>query len=215
MFKGLVVWCLSVLGGIGLTMSSALATVSEYTPYYIPYERYQSGFTCMNQQMMLAEFGIPLASLISGIVAPTHTLVQTNNQGADYQNINLLAPEKVRIAWSLNFDRYHSDTGVTDYSFSLDLAAIAALYGDTLAGRQQTRDLAKLMLIALVKSAEVLHGEGQFRIWVQWQNLPAQSDLDGLTVNEGGADWPVWPWTSSSPAYEAYQAEMLHADCPA
>lgn len=215
MFKGLIAGCLGTLGGIGLTMSSALATVSEYTPYYIPYERYQSGFICMHQQMMLAEFGIPLASLINGIVAPTRTLVQKSSGAPDYQNINLLAPEEARIEWSLNFDRYHSDTGVTDYSFRLDLAAFDALYGNTVAERQKTRDLAKLMLIALVQTAEVLHGEGQFRIWVQWQNLPAQSDLAGLVVNEGGADWPTWPWTSTSPAYEAYQAEMLHDDCPA
>lgn len=36
------------------------ATVSEYAEFYIPYERNQSGYTCLNRQIMQAEFGIPL-----------------------------------------------------------------------------------------------------------------------------------------------------------
>lgn len=43
------------------------ATVSEYTEFFIPYQRAQSGYVCLDRQLMEAEFGIPLASLMEGI----------------------------------------------------------------------------------------------------------------------------------------------------
>lgn len=63
------------------------ATVSEYTEFFIPYERAQSGYVCLDKQIMEAEFGIPLASLMEGIFPKPKPC--TNN---------LAAPARIKIS---------------------------------------------------------------------------------------------------------------------
>ncbi|WPD21947.1 MAG: hypothetical protein SD837_17290 [Candidatus Electrothrix scaldis] len=66
----------------------AQATVSEYAEFYIPYQRLQSEEICLQKQIMEAEFGIPLASMMTGIFSPTKTLHQRlggENEWEEYQ----------------------------------------------------------------------------------------------------------------------------------
>lgn len=186
----------------------AEATVSEYAEFYIPYERAQSGYTCLNRQIMQAEFGIPLASMMSGILAATQTIHQQSGGQNTYENINLLYKANAPISWNLNFDNYHPN-GVTDYSFTLDLTALNAVNGGNVQGRQKTINTAKLAIISIVKTAELMHGAGKFRLWVQWNNLPAGSGLTGAPVLVSN----TWPFTSSSSLYQIYRNEMIHPDC--
>ncbi|MCI5212726.1 MAG: hypothetical protein D3910_28930, partial [Candidatus Electrothrix sp. ATG2] len=55
---------------------TAHATVSAYAEFYVPYQRRQSEEVCLSRQIMEAEFGIPLASMMSGVFSPTKTLHQ-------------------------------------------------------------------------------------------------------------------------------------------
>ncbi|QQZ27648.1 hypothetical protein HMY34_02160 [Thiothrix subterranea] len=192
--------------------ASVQATVSEYTEFFIPYERTQSGYVCLDEQLMEAEFGIPLASLMEGIFSETKTLHQVLGGTSTYQNINLLVNGTTTIPYIYNFDRYTS-SGVFEYSFTLDMAAFNTLNGATVAGRQKTKNTAKLALIAMLKTAEAIHGAGNFRVWVKFNNLPSQTGLSGSLVHSGGVDWPTWPYTASSSIYSTYRAEMLAAGC--
>lgn len=198
-----------------LTMASmsAQATVDAYGHFYIPYAQIQSGDTCLDKQIMQAEYGIPLASLLEGVFAPTQTLQQNLGGTSTYGNINLLAAGNTTIPHNYNFDRYNNN-GVYDYSFTLDMGPFNTLNGNTTAGRQKTRDLAKLALVAVIKTAEATHGAGQFRVWLQFTNLPSQAGLSGTPVYTGGVDWPTWPYTATSPVYQTYQNEMLGTNCP-
>ncbi|XOF33502.1 MAG: hypothetical protein ACL93V_16120 [Candidatus Electrothrix sp. YB6] len=188
------------------------ATVSEYTEFYIPYQRRQSEEVCLSRQIMEAEFGIPLASMMSGIFSPTRTLHQRHGMDDEWKNINLLAGDGISIPWELNFDRYN-ENGVYDYSFTLDLGPLAIQNGDNAEGRLKTRDTAKLAIIAIVRTAESMHRPGRFRIWIHFDNLPSQTDLSGSRVYSGKTDWPGWPYTSSSPLYQAYLKEMIGSGC--
>lgn len=190
----------------------AHATVSEYAEFYIPYQRRQSEEVCLNRQIMEAEFGIPLASMLTGIFSPTKTLHQRLGMEDEWKNINLLADGSSGIPWVLNFDRYN-DNGVYDYSFTLDMGPLVAENGDTVEGRQKTRDRAKLAIIAIVRTAESMHRAGRFRIWMHFDNLPSQDGLSGRKVYSGKTDWPGWPYTSSSPLYRAYFREMIGSGC--
>lgn len=192
--------------------SSVQATVSEYTEFFIPYERAQSGYVCLDKQLMEAEFGIPLASLMEGIFSETKTLHQVLGGTSTYKNINLLVNGTTTIPYTYNFDRYTS-SGVYEYSFTLDMAGFNALNGATVAGRQKTKNTAKLALIAILKTAEAIHGAGSFRLWVKFNNLPSQTGLSGSLVYSGGVDWPTWPYTASSSVYNTYKTEMLAAGC--
>lgn len=201
-----------LLGIILLFSSSwAHATVSAYAEYYVPYAQIQNDEVCLSKQIMEAEFGIPLASVLRGVFAPTKTLI-SSSVGSSYDNINLLVSGNTRIANTYNFDRYNNN-GVYDYSFTLDMAAFNTLHGNSVAGRQKTIDLAKLAVVSIVKTAELTHRPGKFRVWVRFQNLPDQSGLSGLPALVGGTDWPSWPLTSTSPLYQAYLSEMINPRC--
>lgn len=188
------------------------ATVSEYGEFYIPYQRLQSEATCLNRQIMQAEYGIPLASMLQGVFSETRTLQQNLGGTSPYININLLVNGSTTIPHTYNFDRYTS-SGVYDYSFTLDMGPFNTLNGNTVAGRQKTKDLAKLALISVIKTAEATHGTGHFRVWLKFDNLPSQSSLSGSMVHAGGTDWPTWPYTASSPLYQTYKTEMIAAEC--
>lgn len=193
-------------------MAGANATVSEYTEFFIPYERAQSGYVCLDKQIMEAEFGIPLASLMEGIFTETKTLHQMLGGTSTYKNINVLVNGTTTIPYTYNFDRYIS-SGVTDYSFTLDMAGFNTLNGATVAGRQKTKNTAKLALIAMLKTAEAIHGAGNFRLWVKFNNLPSQAGLSGSLVYSGGVDWPSWPYTATSSVYTTYKTEMIASGC--
>lgn len=188
------------------------ATTGAYAGFYIPYKQIQSDYTCLNRQTMEAIFGIPLASIVHGVFAETRTYQQSMVGPGRYVNINLLANESTTIAPELNFDRYH-ENGVYDYSFTLDLVALNTVNGGSAAGRQKTIDIAKLSVISIIKTAELTHKPGKFRVWIKFENLPAMSGLAGSMVHSGGADWPTWPYTSSSSLYQTYLSEMIHEDC--
>jgi hypothetical protein len=195
-----------------LLTGKALATVSEYGEFVVPYERAQGEEFCLSRQIMEAEFGIPFMNLLPGMFSPTTTLHQRSGMAPEWKNINLLAGE-VAIPWQYLFDRYH-DNGVYDYSLSLDFAALAAQNGNDLNGRQKTQDTAKLALISLIRTAELVHGPGKFRLWLRLEHLPEQSGLTGSVLYAGQSDWPGWPYTSSSPLYQRYRREMISPYCP-
>ena len=65
----------------------------------------------------------------------------------------------------------------------------------------------------MLKTAESLHGAGNFRLWVKFTNLPAQTGLTGSVLFAGGTDWPTWPYTTSSSVYHTYTSEMIDTDC--
>lgn len=192
--------------------ASVQATVSEYTEFFIPYERAQSGYVCLDRQIMEAEFGIPLASLMEGIFSETKTLHQILGGTSTYKNINLLVNGTTTIPYTYNFDRYTS-SGVYEYSFTLDMAGFNTLNGSSVAGRQKTKNTAKLALIAMIKTAEAIHGAGNFRVWVKFNNLPSPAGLSGSAVYSGGVDWPTWPYTASSSVYTTYRTEMIASGC--
>lgn len=189
---------------------TARATVSEYTEFYIPYQRLQSEEICLQKQIMEAEFGIPLASMMTGIFSPTRTLHQRLGMESEWKNINLLA-DGAEIPWDLVFDRYN-ENGIYDYSFTLDMGP-AAEAGDSVEARQKVADRAKLAIIAIIRTAESIHRAGRFRIWVHFVNLPSQDGVSGSKVYSGRTDWPGWPYTSSSPLYQAYLKEMIGKGC--
>ncbi|PWQ94494.1 hypothetical protein [Leucothrix arctica] len=190
----------------------AHATSSAYADFYIPYKQVQSDYTCLNRQTMEAVFGIPLASIVKGVFAETRTYHQSMVGPGTYQNINLLANETTVLDPVLNFDRFN-ESEVFDYSFTLDLVALNTENGGSGAGRQKTIDTAKLAIIAIIKTAELTHKEGKFRVWINFENLPLANNLAGSVVHSGGTDWPSWPYTASSPVYQQYLSEAIHEDC--
>lgn len=187
---------------------NSYAVTSEFSGYFIPYERIQSGYTCLHKALMIGDFGIPLDSKLRGIFSKKMTLRESTNS---YINTNLLVDGTTTIGHTLNFERLAG--AITEYSFKLDLAAFNTLNGNTVSGRQKTINTAKLAIISIVKTIEQTYGAGAFRIWVQFDNLPSQVGLTGLSVFTALPDWPSWPYTSTSPLYNTYKAELISPSC--
>ncbi len=150
-----------------LFLSTSLgATVSEFTSFYIPYQRVQSEYICLDKQIMQTDFGIPLASMVKGVLAPTKTLHQSFAIPDSYKNINLLAMNNTRIVDNLTSDSFNA--GVYDYSFTLNLAQLNTFNGSSLSGRQKTKNTAKLAVVSIIKTAILIHGAGHFRVRIQY-----------------------------------------------
>ncbi len=191
-----------------LASTLSCATVSAYNNYYIPYKRIQSEYICLDQQIMRAEYGIPLASLLIGVLSETRTLIQ-NTAGNDthsYKNINLLVIDGKQITSRLNFDRYTS-SGVSDYSFDLDLSQFESLPDEEVIRK------GKLAVISILKTAEKIFGAGKYRVWIRFIGLPAQTGDSFPLISHSKGDWPNWPYTASSPVYKKYLDEMIHPSC--
>jgi len=191
-----------------LVSTFGYATVSEYNNYYIPYQRIQSEYICLDQQTMRAVYGIPLASLLIGVLSETKTLIQqtAGSRKYTYENINLLAMDGKQITSKLNFDRYTS-SGVSEYSFVLDLSQFSAL------SDQEIINKGKLAVISILKTAEKIFGAGKFRIWIRFIGLPTQTGSGFPLISHTKGDWPNWPYTASSPVYATYLKEMIHPSC--
>ena len=192
-----------------LTSYSAKATVSALSDVVIPYKTIQSDEICLMKQKMIAEFGIPLGSLMEGILEENQVRQQILGGGSFFTNINLLA-EGTKISSTYISDNYTADE-IWEYEFALDFAAVAALNGPSVAGRQKTIDRAKLAVISILNTAELTFGARKFRITLNLNNLPSQAGLTGNTV------FPTtsFHYTSSSPVLAGYEAELLSASCPA
>lgn len=199
-----------------LQSAVAQATVSAYAEFYIPYQRLQSEYVCLNKQIMNAEFGIPLFSTLTGILNPSQTLVGIIGQPITYQNINLLVNGTTKITSSYIHDNYTS-SNIVESKLSIDMAAFDALNSNTTAGRQKTINTAKLAIIAIIKTAESLHGSGNFRVWVKVDNLPSQTGLSGTPVllmsNTSPSTGTIWPYTSSSSVIQSYINDVISPNC--
>ena len=199
-----------------LLVTYGKSTISEYGEFYIPYQRVQSEYVCLQKQIMMAEYGIPLASLLQGILSETRTVHQSFNNPDNpisYRNINLLAMNNVHIIDRLKFDRY-TTSRIYDYSFVLDLSQLNRYNGDSQSGRAKTINSAKLAVVSIVKTAESIFGAGHFRIWIEFKNLPSQKGLAGSRlISHSHGDWPNWPYTANSPVYHKYLDETVHPSC--
>ncbi len=201
-------------GCIAANVLPAQATTDEYARFVIPYERLQSEFVCLDEQTMNATFGIPLFSLLVGVFNPTMTLIG-GAPSLTYDNINLLTMDG-GITHQYIFDSV-TPSNTWEYKLSIDLAAVDSSNGNSAAGRQKTINKAKLAIVSIVKTAETLHGAGNFRVWIKVDNLPSQSGLTGspvltmpLTTPSTGA---MWPYTSTSPALQTYINETVSSGC--
>jgi hypothetical protein len=190
--------------------TSVNATTSEFTNFYIPYQRVQSEYMCLDKQIMLATYGIPLASLVKGVLAPTKTLHQSFAVPNNYKNINQLAMNNTRILDNLISDNV-TPAGVYEYSFSLDLVQLNTFNGNSLIGRQKTKNTAKLAVISIIKTAILIHGAGHFRVRIQFTNMPSQSGTTGSPLISQPPS--TYPYVASSAVYNNYLNEMIHSSC--
>jgi hypothetical protein len=180
---------------------AAEATVEGYAMYNVPYQHRQTSDICFMRLPVLASFGIPQAVLAQASLAPTQVLKDYPSRS--YVNINLASPARPMV------HTYLSDgvtvSGVWEYSMKLDVTALAAYNGTTVAGRQATIRSAKLALLAMARNMEDL-SHGNYRLRVTFVGLPSQTGLTGTKLYAS----TLYAYTVESPLIQAYENELLN-----
>lgn len=184
---------------------SAFGTVDSILPYSIAAKAIQTEGYCLETRTMLAEIGIPAAAQLAGTFHKAPTVRYSIGKPLEYTNVNVLAPEG-DIAFTFLPEQFAS-TSVT-YSIVLDFKNAAAHFGTTLAGRQQTIDLAKLSVIAINRNLQLVKGDLAYKLNLQLKNLPSQANLKGSQVFEK----TQYPYTEGSPVLAQYLKELVNVD---
>lgn len=178
------------------------ATVEAYVLYNVPYRSIQTDDICFMRLPLLGSFGIPQASLAQASLLPTNI---RRDYPAGFFNNNLAAPSKLMV------HTYVSDnitsTGVWEYSMKLDVRALSAANGSSVAGRKATIQTAKLALLAIARNMDDL-SNGNYRLTVQFIGLPSQTSLPGTVLNATTR----YPYTSTSPLLIAYDRELIDVE---
>jgi hypothetical protein len=183
------------------------ATVDGMLDYTVIYEEIQTGDRCLMRLPMLASLGIPPASAMKAVFAPTKVF-NDRISSATYSNINLVATSPAMTATYLRDD--FSGRTLT-YAMTVNVSALAAANGSSTAGRQRTVTAAKLALLAMAYTLDDL-SRGSYRLTVQFVGLPAQNGLAGTKLYAT----TTYPYTSGSTLLSAYGAELINVGgtCP-
>ncbi len=178
----------------------ARATVDAYLPYYVPVRALQTDDICLEQRTMWAELGIPPASQMEALTAPAYVY----RLGGGQVDVNELSRAGGLVATYVD-DRFDGD--VLSYEMVLDVSALSAGHGTSLAGRTATVTTAKLYLLALGASLAAVSPRG-YRLSLRFVGLPSQHGVAGTTLNATTR----WPYTATSPLLLAYASELLNVD---
>ncbi len=185
----------------------AHATVDALIDYTVAYQHTQTDDVCLATHRTLASLGVPAAAQAEASLAPA--LVYRSGDVPAQVNINLLATQPAMVAGYV-FDSI-TDSGVWEYSMTLDVRALAAANGSTVAGRKATVDAAKLLVVVMTENMQ-LFAPGSWRLSVQILGLPSQSGLSGTYL------YPTtrWPYTASSSLVASYRSELINVEgtCP-
>lgn len=212
---------LALLAGAALIApQTAGATVDALLETTIVVAHSEVETFCYFRVPVSAELGIPAMALVDGSLAPSYALRSASPLppewlppeiiaigGRQYENINVLA-HGAALAFRYEQDVF-SASGTLELRGVLDVSALAAEQGDSVAGRQATVDRAKLALLAIakdLKESNAFNG-GKYRLYLSFEGLPSQ---DGLRGGRLYAQTSV-PYSGGSPLLAAYEQELIDA----
>jgi hypothetical protein len=178
------------------------ATVDAILDYTIVYEHPQSGDLCYRSLPMQAELGIPPASVMQAVFAPTRVFNQ-NGLPAPYVDINVVTKAGAGPIATYVSDAIDS-AGVVSYEMRVDVTPVAQRNGTTPVGRARTIANAKVALLSMARSLHEL-SNGRYKLRVTFAGLPSQQGLAGTPLNATTA----FPYGAGSPLLAKYEAELI------
>lgn len=197
----------ALLAGALLTHAArpAGATVDAFIPYVVPQHHLQTDDVCLAPQTMWAELGIPPASQAEALLAPVYVY----RQGGEHVDVNALSLTG-GMTQTYVADSY-DEAGVVTYEMILDVTALAARNGGSVAGRQATVEAAKLYLLSMAASLEAI-APGAWRLSLRFTGLPSQTSLAGTRLPARTS----WPYSGGSSLLAAFRRELIDVSgsCP-
>lgn len=189
--------------------TQALATVDAVIPYTIVSKEIQTDDVCLTKMPMIAELGIPAASMAQATFAPALVTVQSSGRGIEHDNVNLLATTPAIGVNYLDGAWDESNQTITE-KFELDFTALARANGTSRDGRAETIRLAKLAILALSRNMEETLGGmfTKYKLEVNIKGLPSQEGLEGAPVHASTR----YPYTAGSPVLKSYEKELINLE---
>src|SRR5688500_7599396 len=126
------------------------ASIDAWLDLSMPMQHPQGDDACLRKHTMIASFGVPMASVMEGLITPHLAWNQAAGEHVDLNEITRGAAANL-VARYVS-DGFNEVTGVWSYSMELDVTALAQANGTTLAGRSDTVRRAKLFLVAAAEN---------------------------------------------------------------
>ena len=165
----------------------------------------QGDDACLRKHTMIASFGVPMASVMEGLITPQLAWSQASGEHIDLNEITegAAAPIVARYV----SDGFNETTRVWSYNMELDVTALSQANGTTIAGRSDTVRRAKLFLVAAADNM-ARFSSNRFQLRVKFVGLPSQTNVVGTKLNAT----TLYAYSSSSTLLAAYKTELINVE---
>jgi hypothetical protein len=183
----------------------ARATVEAWLDVTVPMRHPQGSDVCLRPHAMIGSFGVPMVSVMESLITPQLMWNQSTGEHEDVNQItkNAAAPIVARYV----IDGFNETTRVWSYSMDLDVRALAAARGSSLAGRADTIRRAKLFLVAAADTMGRL-SNNRFQLRVRFIGLPDQTGVAGTRLYATTTS----AYSAASTLLQRYRAELINVE---
>jgi hypothetical protein len=183
----------------------ARATVEAWLDVTVPMRHPQGSDVCLRPHAMIGSFGVPMVSVMESLITPQLMWNQSTGEHEDVNQItkNAAAPIVARYV----IDGFNETTRVWSYSMDLDVRALAAARGSSLAGRADTIRRAKLFLVAAADTLGRL-SNNRFQLRVRFIGLPDQTGVAGTRLYATTTS----AYSAASTLLQRYRAELINVE---
>ena len=120
------------------------------------------------------------------------------------KRLNTVLIDLSQDVWRYISDGYNETTHVWSYSMELDVTALSAANGTSLARRSDTIHRAKLFLVAMAHNMALISGN-RFQLRVAFVGLPSQLGLAGTRLNAT----TTYAYSAASALLASYKAQLI------
>jgi hypothetical protein len=188
-----------------VTSLPAHASIDAWLELTVPMQHPQGDDACLRKHTMIASYGVPMASVMEGLITPQLAWDQASGEHVDLNEITSGAAANL-VARYVS-DSYNEATHVWSYNMELDVTALKNASGTTLAGRSDTVRRAKLFLVAAAENMARLSGN-RFQLRVTFVGLPSQTNVPGAKLNAT----TIYPYSSASTLLATYKSQLINVE---
>lgn len=196
------------LAGATLAVLASLpahASIDAWLDLTVPMQHPQGDDACLRKHTMIASYGVPMASVMEGLITPHLAWDQASGEHVDLNEITNGAAAHL-VARYVS-DGFNEVTRVWSYNMELDVTALSQANGTTLAGRTDTVRRAKLFLVAAAENMARM-SSNRFQLRVTFVGLPSQTNVPGAKLNAT----TLYAYSASSTLLATYKSQLINVE---
>lgn len=183
----------------------ARASIDAWLDLSVPMQHPQGDDSCLRRHTMVASYGVPMASVMEGLITPHLGWDQASGEHVDLNVITNGAAANL-VARYVS-DAYNETTRVWSYNMELDVTALSQANGTSLAGRTDTVRRAKLFLLAAAENMARISAN-KFQLRVTFVGLPSQTNVPGARLHST----TTYAYSASSTLLATYKSQLINVE---